>query len=299
VLREIAISALTFESDNRSSGIRITLTILFLFFWSSLPILCFFAGGPFSVRDIYEMSIAYTVSTAIALGIASLFIVSEPVELSRRVRRQIPQNRTLKALVAPWFPGASRGYLFVLVHVAAMIVVLLLIAILLGPTSASASGYGGYRGYGERFPVVFSLNYLVIYAGIACLATRLARTLFPRLRAAELRLSAFITVLGLILAPHLFEVLRMMLGKIDNDFHVWMILSPFFYQSWNLGIEIVAGLTLIAALVIVANIPGIARDVVDMYRQIPTELTASPPHEEGNPTSQPELAGPAETRPPT
>ncbi len=296
-LREIAISALTFESDNRSSGIRITLTVLFLFFWSSLPVLCFFVGGPFSARDVHQMSVAYTVSTAIALGIVSLFLVAEPVELSRRVRRQIPRNRMLKMLVAPWFPGASRGYLFVLVHVVAMIGILLLIMILIGPYSApSSSYYGYYGGYGERHPVVFSLDYLVIYAGVACLATRLARTQFPQLRAAELRLSAFIIVLGIVLAPHIFDVLRLMLGKWDNDFHFWMILSPFFYQSWRLGIEMVSVLTFVAALVVVANIPGIARDIIDMYRPIPAGSPKSSPSAEAALMRQLEVPGQAESR---
>lgn len=277
LLREIAISALTFEADNRSSGIRITLSFLFVVLWSIVPIMGFFYSGPIGLDIVRDMATTFTVCTAIGLGVVSIFLVSEPIDLSRRVRRQLPRRRLLKILFAPWFPGASRGYLFVLIHVAMVVAILCLIEILLGPSTrpSSYSGYGGY-GYRESHPIIFSLDYLVIYSGLACLVTRIVRWRVPGMRAAEMRLAVFITVLGTILAPHIFDLMRSMLGRWDNDFHIWMILSPFFYQSWFLGYDLVAVLTFIALIVAVANIPGIGRDIVDMFHSIPSEPGSKP-----------------------
>ena len=79
--QQVAIAQLTFESDNRSSGIRLTVTAQWLIGW--LAILGYVAlfKSSFADMNIYVM----VTLTSIFLTIAGLFVIAEADGLSRRV----------------------------------------------------------------------------------------------------------------------------------------------------------------------------------------------------------------------
>jgi hypothetical protein len=201
--------------------------------------------------------------------------------------------------MAPWLPGASRGYLFVLLHTAA-VVAMLILASRIRP-SLSGTAYFGYSG-SDREEVLrwiaILLSYLVIYSGVACFATQLVRTRFHSMRSTELRLIVFLVVMGMILAPHIYDALRSFSGPPDYTFRFWMLLSPFFWQTAEVGFETIAVLMLFAGVVAVFNLPGIVTSIVELQRLDATGLWR---WAEGRPKrSTPDKPPPLEsTAPPT
>lgn len=118
--QQIAVSRLTFESGNRSSGIRIISTVQFWLTW--VGIIAY--GGWYGVAAIDgEAVFAFAIMASIHWVIAGLILSTESEHLSRRVRRSIPESKLLRLLYAPWLPGGRRGLLLLMLHLAALIVI--------------------------------------------------------------------------------------------------------------------------------------------------------------------------------
>jgi len=112
ILYLLAVSRLTFATDNRSTALRVAFlvqTLLFAGMW------------------LYESSpqgwLGFGTFLAVQWGIVGLFVTTEPATMSRRVARTVPRSAFLRLLLGPLWPGRGRGWTFL---VLGMILVLTL-----------------------------------------------------------------------------------------------------------------------------------------------------------------------------
>lgn len=152
---KIATAQLTFESDDRSSGIRIVCSVQFFLVWVGLIVFAWIVGG--SAID-EEFVIIATVLSAIHLAIVGLFASTEDSFLSRRIRRNLPENGFRRLLHVPFLQGGSRGYLYMLIHIGLFTLV---------SFWATLVFVGTHHDWSFTVPLAMSA-YLTIYLGIGC-----------------------------------------------------------------------------------------------------------------------------------
>lgn len=180
--QQIAVSRLTFESGNRSSGIRLILTAQFWLFSGAVLGYALWSGLTVSSRDASDLLIY----VAIHWCLSGLYASTEIDWLSRRLRRQLPRNVVLRLLIAPWLPGGARGFLWMLLHMAAILAA----AILLDWDTTWLSGY------------VFAVCcYVIFLTGLGAALTRWLRTITPTFRPAHGRVLVVLIMLGMCVTP--------------------------------------------------------------------------------------------------
>jgi hypothetical protein len=117
-----AASQISFPADNRSTLIRIMMliqqTLLLAVFLASLEL-----GNYQEVYAVYAMIFGHY---WLVMG---SFLAGESPELSRRVRRTLPQTSVTKRLFSLFYPGPGRGYLFAMANLWACTVMLAMAAI--------------------------------------------------------------------------------------------------------------------------------------------------------------------------
>ena len=107
-----AVAKLTFDSDNRSTRIRLAAGGQWLICWIGLLIFLTVRPRPPINTDAWTVIGTMTATYITAMG---LLFVCEPDSLSRRVSRGLPRSRALRVLWAPFLPGGARGLLYALV----------------------------------------------------------------------------------------------------------------------------------------------------------------------------------------
>jgi hypothetical protein len=163
--QQVAIAHLTFESDNRSSAIRLTATAQWVLAWLGLL-------GFASVfrHGLAGMSLFPLVMlTTLFLAVGALYFIAEPDGLSRRVARGLPRSRLLRAVWVPFLPGGTRGLLFGLASLGLMSVLAYTAA---GWNVGSGSPIATSR---ENLAATFTVGYALIYLGAGALLTRTFR----------------------------------------------------------------------------------------------------------------------------
>ncbi|HXY36882.1 MAG TPA: hypothetical protein VEI07_21825 [Planctomycetaceae bacterium] len=164
--QQIAIAQLTFESDNRSSGIRLTVTGQWLIAWLAvLVFVAVFSRGP-SGTDFFGI----IVLTTIFITVAALYVIAEPEGISRRVARGLPRTRRMRMLWVPFLPGGTRGLIFGLTSLALMAVVAVLA---MSWDSRTGSHFSSTSNEFSASAVLIA--YAVIYMGAGAWLTRLFR----------------------------------------------------------------------------------------------------------------------------
>jgi len=102
-----ACARLAHPEENRSSGLRwMTLASIAV----GLAWLTYINGYRFNT----EMIVASAIMGHVALAVTSIFFVTEPERLGRRVAVSLPRNGLLRMLAIPILPGGARGILFFL-----------------------------------------------------------------------------------------------------------------------------------------------------------------------------------------
>ncbi len=167
ILFMCAKAMITFDSENRSTGIRMALL---------LPPLITFGGLTFAnLHFDYEPEsiIAAIIPIAIYWGVAGSMITAESPRLSARMRRQLPQSLLGRACSAWFNPGPASGCMFVVLNFLAV------------PLVVTALGYLNLSNQSNPFAATFELGkqielawvlwmYLVIFLGVnRLLITRL------------------------------------------------------------------------------------------------------------------------------
>ena len=163
----VAAAQNSFRSDNRSTKIRIVLTIQTLLFIGWVAYTFLRVGQPYAL--LFCLIVA-----AIHWSLYGMLLTGESAELSPRVKRQLPQT-TVGRLLFTWFnPGAGTGYVFAVGHV------LLMSGFVLGAVAFQdvfnfpRPEYGSVRGESETSLVaVLILCYITFYLGLGQLLIRL------------------------------------------------------------------------------------------------------------------------------
>jgi hypothetical protein len=168
LLFQLSIAQLTFESDNRSTRVRVVLLIQFL---SGLA----WAGWGWIMEGRGEREIL-----AVLAGIgcaywalAGSFLIAEPEGISQRVARQIPRRGLPRALFAVFFPGPGTGLAFVLVH---LVLIVTMIGLAEATEKWSVVNYLARGTRGEATAVTLMMaSYAFFYVGLGATLVRLVR----------------------------------------------------------------------------------------------------------------------------
>ncbi len=272
LLLQVAIAQLTFDADNRTTGVRLAasgvfwMSMLWAFVGTSL-------GGswrPFSTpADISRFIALFSVVMSLHWIVVGLFTVTESDVLSRRVRRSLSRLGPFRLLLAPFLPGGARGYLYLLIHLAA------LYAFIAGVLTL-------HGGYDEKIMYFVSglLCYVVVYMGLGSAAGRWLRLVSQDFRPAHARVT---TVLALALGA-IFPYLLLFFDRYRNggDMHPFLWLTDPFstlirLSQGNSNSPLIMLVLAIAALVVVAiNLRGIFAGVAEVAHGYPVGPTAPP-----------------------
>jgi len=161
----IATSQISFASDNRSTRIRVALTVLQWLICSSFAQVFFTAyepNSPGSVMDEgYIIMAAMVWISAIFWGIVGPFLSLETATLSPRARRELPQS-LLGRVGLTWFnPGDGSGYIFTVVNLLSVIAFSFALVVL--RTGRVSTGSREVMAYFET--CAGSLGYLLCFSG--------------------------------------------------------------------------------------------------------------------------------------
>jgi hypothetical protein len=195
--QQSSIAQLTFESDNRSSGIRLTVTAQWLVSWLLVMGSTLLPSRP----SLYLLGMVTV--TAIYLTISGLFVTAEADGLSRRVSRGLPRSRLLRALWVPFLPGGTRGLLFGLGSLALMSVMAQIASALLDTTRIRSAA-------NETQAARVAIGYCVIYLGAGAFLTR-----------------SFRRVMSAFSPGHLIAVLVLINVLLILSEYLWYFLSNF------------------------------------------------------------------------
>lgn len=248
LFQQIAQSQLTFESDNRVTGIRLVCSAQFALLWTGTIVMT--AMGSAGAPDWESAISMVAVLSAILWSIAGLFMVTEPNLLSRRIERNLPAGPLSRLLIAPLLPGGSRGYVFVVFQ--------LLAGVAAGWWWSWVLGLSG--SHLLEF-ITAAASYVVIYLGIACALSRWLGGLSAEIRPGHIRvLSLILFSIGCIgpYVPVLFGI------QFNQSYNPLMIPNPLatleHLSGWGLYAPMVLPILLAAsALVLAVNLLAMQR----------------------------------------
>jgi len=236
LFQQIATSQLTFESDNRSSRIRIVCVGQFWLLWIAYAAASYFGVMPYSpeiLQTLAGISIVHWV-------LAGLIFSTEGDHLSRRVRRGIPRNRLLRWLAAPLFPGGARGYCFTLLHLGIVWGMVVIVQGLDVPRPVGLSVADYYGGLTDLQSQSWSPTlrittawccYAAVYLGIGTAMARWGRLASSDVRAVHVRILTVLVVIAGIILPLLTRLTELVESR---TFTVYDITSPP-YAWWELS----------------------------------------------------------------
>jgi hypothetical protein len=271
LLVQIAIGQLTFDADNRATGVRLAAAGVF---WLALTWACvvtnfhFWFGMP-AFNPANMVGFLQTLATLAALHWAAvgLFSVTESDQLSRRVQRNLPRFATLRLLMAPLLPGGARGYLYVIGH----------LAVLAAFVEAAFSWHGSFDQ--QTIDYVRALCcYVAIYLGLGSALARLARKIFGEFRPAHARvLTVLLVAMGSILPQTLYFFDQFSTGAmpqywITDPFHTLSAVSAS-HADATLLMRLLAGGTL---LILAFNAWHLFRGIVEVMRSTRMAITVQP-----------------------
>jgi hypothetical protein len=252
---QLSVSQLTFESDNRSSKVRIVLVL------QSLAALAWTAWGWMveeqGDRELLEVSAA---TGCISWAIVGSFLIAEPAGLSPRVARQIPRGGVGRALATLFFPGPGTGLAFTFIHLACIVAVVGL-AELLEPWIVVITRPRGTRGDATVLTLAMA-SYAFLYLGLGASIVRLIRRFRPVPPIGGAAITVILVLLGT-LTPNFFVAFRRMLY---TTYEFWQISDPFatidqIIKDPQIESALVLAPLGLAALCFLLNLPAMAREV--------------------------------------
>jgi hypothetical protein len=194
LFQKIAISRLTFDSDNRSSGIRVICSLQFLLAWIAILAIGIYFGASYVEDEVVGSLLAMT---AVHCFIVGLFASTETDFLSRRIRRNMPKSPVVRLLIAPLMPGGSRGFVYLLLHLAVIFAISQFGQ--WGPTF-------GYTGTWEPWLTYWGIAlpcYVIAYIGFGSAVGRWGRKITPEIRPAHARVLVVLMGAMAMIAPYL------------------------------------------------------------------------------------------------
>ncbi len=176
---QIATAHLTFDADNRSTGIRVACTAQFVLYWSMIAFAQYMLGRTIcsSSDDIMYVALWCLLHT----GTCGFFAATESDFVSRRVRRGIPRTSFLRLLATPFLPGGHRGFLYLLLHLVPIPVLAFLLLERYVPSHLLPP-----VGW-EVFWIITFVLYVVAYVGLGAAFGRALRRLSAEVRPMHVR----------------------------------------------------------------------------------------------------------------
>ncbi|MDA1164818.1 MAG: hypothetical protein O3B13_17125 [Planctomycetota bacterium] len=273
--QQIAVSRLTFESDNRSSGVRIICTLQFWLVWSGvLAYGCWY--GAADVED--EAVVAFASVASLHWLLAGLFFSTESDHISRRVRRSVPRSGLFRVLVAPWMPGGRRGLLLLTIHLLALVVI-------------------GRLPFWQEWvhnTVTAIALYVFIYVSFGAAVGRWGQAITPEFRSAHARVLAILMAALAMIAPYLppaFGFVRWPVGyslaEVTNPVRTLDVVSSSssgrsgIYGGVGMVDEIMLVLGGVAGLALLLNLPAMFKGVMELasYQHPAVRASATRPSE--------------------
>ncbi len=205
VCEQVAVAQLTFDSDNRSTGIRLAAGGQWMLCWVGLLTFLLVRQRPPMTTDALT---AILTMTAAYITLAGLLFVSTPDSLSRRVSRGLPRSRVLRVLWAPFLPGGARGLLYALLS----LVLLALFVTVLLPQLTLSSILNDQQA--TQYAIAL-LAYSLIYLGVGTLLARLLRRVVQGIHSYQVLANALLIIgsevihfLSRVFTPQLFDVVN-------------------------------------------------------------------------------------------
>ena len=207
---QAAVAQLTFDSDNRSTRLRLAAGAQWLVCWIGLLTFLIVRQPPPMGS---EALIAISTLTATYITVAGLLFVSAPDSLSRRVSRGLPRSRILRVLWAPFLPGGARGLLYA---VMSLVLLAFFLTVLL-PQLTMTNILNGHQA--TQYAIALAA-YSLIYLGAGTLFARLLRRVAQGIQSYQvLAILALINLLLIVAAevihflsreptPQLFDVVN-------------------------------------------------------------------------------------------
>lgn len=201
---QVAISHLTFDADNRSTGIRLACSAQFVLYWLTFAGARYLLGrgaigGSSDIAFLATWCILHSATIGYFSALESDFV-------SRRVRRGFPKSPLLRFLAVPFLPGGHRGFLYLLLHLALIPVILWL---LFGDIFAT--------GHWEGWWVITFEAYIIWYIGLGAAIGRLLRRFTSEIRPIHVR----VIILILFAIGALIPFVPTLFGSNPTEFE-WM-----------------------------------------------------------------------------
>ncbi|MEX0718907.1 MAG: hypothetical protein WD066_20100 [Planctomycetaceae bacterium] len=185
---QLAAAGLTFASDNRGTGIRITCALQFWLLWG----VAFGVVSMTGARVDSELVFALASISGLHWLVVGTFVATEPPTLSRRTFQRLPKSTLFRLLLVPLLPGGGRGFLYVGLHAVA----------LAGVAAAMSWTIPVSYSWGPRLESVAPYSIaiacqLVMYVGFAAWLGRVLPKLAPAARPQHARmLMALVVAVG-------------------------------------------------------------------------------------------------------
>ena len=252
LFQQVAVARLTFESDNRSTGIRIVCAAQFWMIWIALWLFAWQFGWSVVVWQV--IMILASVS-AIHWMLIGLLASTEEDYISRRIRRGMPKHPLLRVLVAPWLPGGARGFIYLLMHLAALLVIVLA---------------GDWPEEVDNLTIAIAC-YVVSYIGFGSCVGRWGREITPEIKPVHVRVLTVIMISMSVFAPYILPLLGFIeypvgysLMEISNPFKTLLLIgdTPGAPQI-NVVIYLLMGIATVAVLL---NLKPMIKGVTDLVR---------------------------------
>lgn len=213
---QITSSQLTFESGNKSTGIRLITTLQFLVMNGIVLGMSFFYSSGFD-DDLF-----YVISTLVYIQLIAVGLVAATEEdfLSRRIRKSLPQRRITRMLLAPFLPGGSRGMAFLIMNLGLCFgLQVLTVVITMGYSSRS---YGAME---DSLPLFTGMAlYILIYFGFASAFGRVGNRFIDNLRPNHVRvITLLVFAIGCII-PMMTKALEFLSWR---RYSLFELINPF------------------------------------------------------------------------
>ncbi|MEM7809963.1 MAG: hypothetical protein AAF532_00595 [Planctomycetota bacterium] len=224
LFHQIAVARLTFDSGNRSTGVRVVGLLQVVALWAVVYGGHFFASpGTWSVGS--EGLIFFGTVSVLHASLFGLFATTEPERLSNRVTRDLPRSRMLRLAAAPFMPGGGRGLIFLLLLLAVAFVGS---ELCIAQESAATRARGGGDWASVRLFTMLVTGYAAGYLAAGSGVTAYAGNRNRRFKPQHARLVVGTGISLCAIMPFVFVAIA---GVVDRSYDVWrfhpvMITNP-------------------------------------------------------------------------
>jgi hypothetical protein len=270
VCEQGAVAQLTFDSDNRSTGIRLAVGAQWLFCWIGLLTFLIVRQPP---RNSDALTPILTL-TATYITVAGLLFVSAPDSLSRRVSRGLPRSRVLKLLWAPFLPGGARGLLYALMS-------LVLLALFVTGLLPQLTMTGIFNNPQATQYAIALAAYSLIYLGAGTLFARLLRRWVQRIHSYQVVAILVLVNVLLIVAAEVIHFLSRV-----NTPQLYDVVNPLLTlrsigDAAHGSADAVSCLVVAAVVAMAANVSALWRGARDVVNDPVRAQIESQPHPAG------------------